>query len=145
MTLGYTGGVPSSGYVEIDHTADWAMLVHGVDLADLLQQAAAGMLALAGALPVPDASVRTRTLRLQAADRETLLVRWLEEVLFLLESHSLLPSRIQLEIRPELKLEARLELSPVGRLSRAIKAVTFHGLRVIDTSEGLEATLVFDV
>jgi len=145
MTLGYTGSVPSSGYVEIDHTADWALRVHGVDLADLLQQAAAGMLALAGAVPVPDAGTQTRTLQLQAADRETLLVRWLEEVLFLLEGHSLLPSRIQLEITPGLELDAHLELSPVGRLSRAIKAVTFHGLHVIDTSEGLEATLVFDV
>jgi len=145
MTLGYTGGVPASGYVEINHTADWALRVHGVDLADLLQQAAAGMLALAGALPVPDATTQPRTLRLQAADRETLLVRWLEELLFLLENQGLLPGRIQLEVGPGLQLEARLELGPVGRLSRAIKAVTFHGLHVIDTSEGVEATLVFDV
>ena len=145
MTLGYTGGVPSSGYVEIDHTADWALRVHGMDLADLLQQAAAGMLALVGALPVPDATAQTRTLRLQAADRETLLVRWLEEVLFLVESQGLLPNRIHLEVGPGLQLEARLELGRVGRLVRAIKAVTFHDLHVIDTSDGLEATLVFDV
>ena len=145
MTLGYTGRVPSSGYVEIDHTADWALRVHGVDLADLLQQAAAGMLALAGAVPVLDADTQTLTLQLQAADRETLLVRWLEEVLFLVESRSLLPVHIQMEIDPELHSAARLELAPLARLSRAIKAVTFHGLRVIDTSEGLKATLVFDV
>jgi SHS2 domain-containing protein len=30
-------------------------------------------------------------------------------------------------------------------LTRAIKAITFHGLRVVDTHEGLEAKLVFDV
>lgn len=145
MTLGYTDRVPYSGYVEIDHTADWALRVRGVHLEDLLQQAAAGMLDLAGALPVPGAGTRTRTLLLQAPDRETLLVRWLEEILFLLESQRLLPGRIQLEIGPGLKLMARLELSPVAGLSRAIKAVTFHGLRVTETAEGLEATLVFDV
>ena len=51
MTLGYTPSVTPSGYVELDHTADWALRVQGTDLADLLEQAAAGMLALAGAVP----------------------------------------------------------------------------------------------
>lgn len=145
MTLGYTPTVTPSGFVELDHTADWALRAQGTDLADLLAQAAGGMLSLAGAVPVPGPMSGARTLTLQAADRETLLVRWLEEVLFLVESESLLPREMRLKIEGRFLLTARLGLWTVARLTRAIKAVTFHDLRVADTAEGLEAKLVFDV
>ena len=145
MTLGYTHAVTPSGFVELDHTADWALRAQGTDLADLLAQAAGGMLSLAGAIPASGPTAGARTLTLQAADRETLLVRWLEEVLYLVESESLLPREMRLKIDGRFLLAARLGLSPVAQLTRAIKAVTFHGLRVVDTDEGLEAKLVFDV
>lgn len=143
--MGYTQPVTPSGFVELDHTADWALQAQGTDLADLLAQAAVGMFSLAGAVPLPGPNSGERTLTLQAADRETLLVRWLEEILFLLESESLLPREMRLEVEGRFRLRARIGVAPASRLTRAIKAVTFHDLRVVDTHEGLEAKLVFDV
>lgn len=145
MTLGYTHVVTPSGFVELDHTADWALRAQGTDMADLLAQAAGGMLSLAGAVPLAGPMSGVRTLTLRAADRETLLVRWLEEVLFLIESESLLPREMRLQIEGRFLLTARLGLCPVARLRRAIKAVTFHDLHVVENTEGLEAKLVFDV
>jgi SHS2 domain-containing protein len=143
--LGYTDQVPSSGFVDLDHTADWAIRVYGVDLPDLFGQAAAGMLSLANPSPLPDHPGSHRQVRLQSGDRETLLVRWLEELHFLLEAQGQIPRRIRLRISPDLKLVADLEVGPVETPGRAIKAVTFHGLHVAETADGLEATVVFDV
>lgn len=131
--------------MELDHTADWALRAQGTDLADLLAQAAGGMLSLASAVPMPGPASGVRTLTVQGADRETLLVRWLEEILFLLESESLLPREMRLRINGHFLLTARLGLAPAARPRRAIKAVTFHDLRVVETGQGLQAKLVFDV
>ena len=143
--MGYTDLVPSSGFVDLDHTADWAIRVRGADLPDLFAQAAAGMLSLANPAPLPNRPGLRRQVRLQAADRETLLVRWLEEVHFLLETQGQVPQCIRLRISPDLWLTADLVLGPVESPGRAIKAVTFHTLQVVETTGGLEATIVFDV
>jgi SHS2 domain-containing protein len=145
MTLGYTDHVAPSGFVEIDHTADWALRAHGTDLADLLAQAAGGMLSLAGAVPLPGPPASSRTLTLRSADRESLLVRWLEELLFIVESEGMQPREMRLNVQGRFHLRAVVGLSPTATLTRSIKAVTFHDLRVTDTGDGLEAKLVFDV
>jgi len=144
-TMDYTVRVPSSGFVDLDHTADWAIRVRGADLPDLFAQAAAGMLSLANPSPLPGRSGSHRQVRLQANDRETLLVRWLEELHFMLESQRQVPRHLQLSISPGLELSADLILGPVEAPGRAIKAVTFHALQVLETANGLEATVVFDV
>lgn len=144
-TLGYTGRVTTHGFVDLDHTADWAIRVQGVDLPDLFGQAAAGLLSLADASPLPESPGSRRQIRLHAADRETLLVRWLEELCFLLEVQGQIPRSIRLTISPDLSLVADLEVGPQESPGRAIKAVTFHGLQVAHTANGLEATIVFDV
>jgi SHS2 domain-containing protein len=145
MTLDYTHRVTPSGFVDLDHTADWAIRVLGVDLADLFRQAAAGLLSLADPTPDPDCPSATLQLRLHAADRETLLVRWLEELHFLLETRRLIPRSIQLGISAGLNLVAKLEVGAAAAPGRSIKAVTFHGLRISETTDGIEATVVFDV
>ena len=144
-TMDYTVRVPSSGFVDLDHTADWAIRVRGADLPDLFAQAAAGMLSLANPAPLPNGPGLRRQVRLQAADRETLLVRWLEELHFLLETQGQVPQCIRLSISPGFWLTADLVLAPVESPGHAIKAITFHRLQVAETAGGLEATIVFDV
>lgn len=135
----------TSGYVDLEHTADWAIRVRGVDLADLFRQAAAGLLSLANPTPAPGHASSHVRLRLNAADRESLLVRWLEELHFLLETHQRFPRSIQVSVSPELRLIADLQVGDAASSGRSIKAVTFHGLHVAETPAGLEATIVFDV
>jgi len=103
------------------------------------------MLSLANPSPVPDSPGSQKRIRLQAADRESLLVRWLEELHFLLETGRQAPRWIHLSISGEFQLVADLSVGPVEAPGRAIKAVTFHGLQVAETASGLEATIVFDV
>jgi len=102
------------------------------------------MYALAGAKPSPNLTERRRV-ELSAEDYESLLVVWLQELLYFTESEGLVFSDFQVELLdpPQLKAEAVGEQSE--RLDKVIKAVTYHNLNIRRTPEGYETTIVFDV
>jgi riboflavin kinase/FMN adenylyltransferase len=140
---------------ELDHTADRALHVWGGGLPDLIVGAARGMCSLMGDLEdlVPDV---WRTIRLEARDREALLVEWLNELLFLIEQEGLLfmDFRIQsLSDSPEIeqtgtagaKLTANVggAVAPVTRAH--IKAATFHDLELVEDEAGWSTVITFDV
>ncbi len=131
-------------FEELDHTADWALRIRGGSLPELLINAARGMLSLMGAEPA-QGPARKATLRVHAEDPESLLVSWLEELLFLMESQRVTLGEMHLAETGELHVEAEVELLPLAKMDKEIKAVTYHGLQVRQTPNGLEAEIVFDV
>ena len=131
-------------YEEVDHTADWALLVRGRDMSDLCRVAASAMLAACGARPAKGRRAE-RVLELHAEDREGLLVSWLEEILFSLETRRRVPTRIDVTVSPQLELLAHWTDAPLGEVEKPIKAVTYNDLSVREADGGLEATIVFDV
>jgi riboflavin kinase/FMN adenylyltransferase len=137
-------GAQPDFYEELEHTADWAIRVRGRDLAELFAHAGQAMFAMMGA----DLSAPTRSghaLHLSDLDAEALLVRWLNSLLYLQEMNGELYTRFDVRRATPTEIEATVHGAP-GKPTRAkIKAVTFHDLRIEETSEGLAATLVFDV
>ncbi|HOC44079.1 MAG TPA: archease [Thermoanaerobaculales bacterium] len=131
------------GHRELGHTADWALEVWAPDLATLLAEAAIGMYRLMGVVRA-DGPRQRRRLELEGADRESLLVEFLAELLYLAESEGLAFDVLEL-VAAEGRLEARLEGAPIGSQTKEIKAVTYHKLEVRDTDQGLETCIVFDV
>jgi SHS2 domain-containing protein len=132
-----------AGFREVEHTADWELAVWAPDLAGLLEQAARGMLALAGVV-LADGPRTERRVRIAAADPEGLLVGFLEELLYLGEADGLAFDRFDIQIF-EGAVEARVEGAPIARQVREIKAVTWHNLAVREGPRGLETSLVLDV
>lgn len=132
-----------STFEELEHTADTALRIRGADLAGLFAAAAAGMYHLCGL--EYGAPVRQRRLRLSTADPESLLVEWLEELLYQVEVHARVEQVGLIEISADNRLEAQLAQAPLLRQARQIKAVTFHDLQIHTTANGLETTIVFDV
>lgn len=137
------GGMGGS-YEELDHTADWALRLQGRNMAELCLLGASGMLAACGAR-AGAGTPSERRITLQAGKREILLVRWLQEVLYAVEVHQVLPQRIEVEVPEDLTLSARWLEVPLGGIEKPIKAVTYSGLEVRELNGGLEATIVFDV
>lgn len=129
---------------EIEHTADWAIRVRASDLQSLFELAAEGMVNLIGQAENGASSI-TRPITLQAADLETLLVSWLEELLFILETENLILKRSTVQLLSEVQLLATIELQLAPELWKEIKAVTYHNLDVQQTIEGYEVSIVFDV
>jgi len=132
-----------AGFEELQHTADWELRVWAPNRAELFRQAALGMNALMG-LKLQNEPLHKVELYLSAEDDESLLVGFLNEILFYLEIE-----RIGFEDFP-LKLNgngliAELWGRPIRSIEKPIKAVTFHNLVVQCGEDGLEARLVFDV
>ncbi len=131
----------------IDHTADIRMQIFGKDFGDLLINGAVGMTSLLGS-PTNEGVHDRVIIELEAGDREELLVDWLREILFYYNvrgfcfisalfhglSHTGLRSQVT-----GLVYEAPFEPE------NDIKAVTYHGVEINETIEGLEAKVVFDI
>ena len=138
-----------AGFRELAHTADWELEAWAEDLPGLLEQAARGMLHLAGAR-LQDSPRQTLSLHLTAADPESLLVIFLGELLFRMEQDHLGFRDYELDVHnvadpAGLELNASLQAQPLLSMDKEIKAVTYHRLQVQPTPQGLRTRIVFDV
>jgi SHS2 domain-containing protein len=132
-----------SGFLELAHTADWALKVWGPDLARLLTEAARGMYALME-VEISQEQPVAMPLEMKADDGESLLVSFLSELLYLGEDQGLAFDRFELELQ-DFKLSGVLHGGLVESQRKEIKAVTYHELEIIYTGSSYEATIVFDV
>ena len=133
----------SAGFMEITHTADWALKVWAPDLPGLLVEAARGMYSLMEVRPTAQPHL-TRVLELDAEDAEGLLVAFLGELLFYLEQERLAFDSIKVKM-DQTHLHADLAGVPITAQSKEIKAVTYHNLAIHQTASGLEVTIVLDI
>jgi len=134
-------------YQEVEHTADWALHVWAPSLAELFEDAARGMFHLAGAAPAVARSTAgaRRSIELSAGDAESLLVAWLQELLYLNEMEGVIFDRLNIESLAPTRLKATVWTRPAGRPEKAIKAVTYHNLAIRQADSGYSVNLVFDV
>jgi SHS2 domain-containing protein len=138
--------ITKAGFGEHAHTADWELEVWAPGLSGLLEQAARGMYALSGTQIEGMRAVRE--VEVQAADAESLLVRFLSELLWLEEQDGLAFDTFEMQVTDEpegLRLHARLEGAVIVHLDKEIKAVTYHNLAVRQAGGRLEVNIVFDV
>ena len=131
-----------------DHTADKGMIVRAGRLEELFAGAAVGMFATMYDLDglAPD---RERSVSVTGSDRESLLVAWLQELIFLFEVEDEIYINASIQALTDTSLQALVRgraLGPdVRQIGAAVKAVTYHGLSLRQASDGWEATLLFDV
>ena len=130
------------------HTADVGLRVQSPDLNTLFAEAGRGLLSLIVSNS-DDVELHTSVkFHIEGCDLAYLLVDWLNELLFAFESRRLLLAKFDVSVTPDgLKAEAQGETVDDSRhvLDHEIKAVTYHNLQIIQTDQGLNATVVFDV
>ncbi len=136
-----------AGYEIIEHTADLALRAFAPDLPGLIEQAARGMIDLMFAeVPAPEHEVEVVG---EGACAEDLLVDCLREVVLLIDLDGLAPVTVEVLEAGEGRARCRVGVVSLaaarGELEQAIKAVTYHGIDVRETGEGLEVEVVFDV
>jgi SHS2 domain-containing protein len=131
-----------------DHTADVGIQAYGQTLAELFMHAAQGM----ESLLVPPEQVRTavhREITVEGHDTLSLLIAWLNELIFLFDTEYLLFRDFELSALSETSLTARAFGEPYDstrhELSCGIKAATWHEAAVIDIAEGYSARIIFDL
>lgn len=133
----------NAGYREIPHTADWELQVWAPDLPGLMKKAAEGMYALSGTHLAGEAR-QERTFEVPFADRESALVDFLSELLFISEQDGIGFDRFEIAcVKDHCTVQA--SGAAIVAQTKEIKAVTYHNLQVRETERGLSVNIVFDV
>ena len=133
------------GFEEVEHTADRALRIFGVNLKELMISAAQGMTQLMVGNASKIATEIEKSIELQAVDAESLLVEWLSELAYWAETEMLIFKKFGITDVTATRLQATVLGGKVAELEKHIKAVTYHNLEIIQTPQGLEVTIVFDV
>ena len=132
-------------------TSDLSFLAKGASLEEIFCASAEALLA---ATVESSDSVEDRVRRsvsLSDSEADLLLVRVLNELIFLRDAEGLVLRPVAVHVREdgELRLEADLggeELDPARHVPACeVKAVTLHGLRVVRGPDGWEASVTLDV
>lgn len=131
-------------YQEIDHTADLALRIDGADLDQLFRHAAHALFDQYGEAD-PNAAPHTFPVHLEAPDRETLLVDWLNELLYLAEVHELVLDAFTIRCLTSTSMDGEAQGRPPTHRHKAIKAATFYDLCIATVADGLTVTVTFDV
>jgi len=131
------------GFEEISHTADWSAHVWAPDLPSLFAESARAMNSLAGTVTAKRPRVK-RAFESEGADAESLLVAFLSELIYYQEQENLAFEAFELEVKSK-KLKVEMEGGQIISTDKAIKAVTYHNLKIEKTQRGFETTIVFDV
>src|SRR6266508_1001700 len=142
------------GFEEISHTADWSARVWAEDLPSLFAESARAMNLLAGTVIGRRSRVK-RMFESLGPDAESLLVAFLSELIFYQEQENLAFNVFELEVEEPVltgeavskgqKLKVKMEGAQIASIDKAIKAVTYHNLKIERTNQGYETTIVFDV
>lgn len=131
------------GFEEISHTADWSARVWAQDLPSLFIESAQAMNALSGTVIVKSPRVE-RTVESKGPDAESLLIAFLSELIFYQEQENLGFDTFHVRIDGT-RLKVEMEGAQIASVDKAIKAATYHNLKIEKTNNGLETTIVFDV
>ena len=131
------------GFEEIPHTADWSVRVWAPDLPSLFKEAARAMNSLSGTV-IGDGPRVTRRFETEAPDPESVLVAFLSELLYYQEQEALAFDAFDLRIEAQW-LKVEMEGAQITSSEKAIKAVTYHNLKIEKTDQGVETMIVFDV
>ena len=136
----------------LDHTADVGFELRAPSIEALFEEARRALLMVVFERP-PEEGEAVNTVRLSAPDRETLLVRWLNELSYLIQDTGFVPVGAKIRLREAgdsgHALAARLTgasllLEEYGWQGE-IKSATFHGLEVTNDEDGWHARVILDV
>ena len=132
----------------VEHTADTGIVAYGTDMQEAFANAAYGMFSLMADLRQVKEET-SRYVEAEAGDRESLVVSWLNELLYIFDAERIIFTRFDvLEVtNTRLKADAYGEIvdSSRHRLRSGVKAATYHTLKVAERGDRWTIRVIFDV
>jgi SHS2 domain-containing protein len=137
----------SKDFEILDHTADVGIIAYGADLRQAFANAARGLFSLITELDDVE-EVLHRDIELTASDEESLLVAWLNELVYHFDTESIIFKRFDISQLNNTHLKARGYGEKVDssrhKLKTGVKAATYHMLKV-DKNNGFRVQVLFDI
>ena len=137
-----------SPFTIIDHPADIGIEARGMTLTEAFENVANGLMSII----VERATVAEKKeeyIQVHAADREQLLVRWLNEILYMFDGQHFVPKTFSITEISDTFLKAKIlgdHFSPsTHRTKLDVKAITYHQLSIKNEADGLVVTVFVDI
>jgi len=131
----------------LNHTADVGIIAYGADMNRAFANAAKALFSLITELDDVEEVVH-RDIELTAPDQESLLVGWLNELIYLFDTEQIIFKRFDITQLSQTHLKARSYGHEVDsskhKLKMGVKAATYHMLK-IEKSNGSKVQVLFDV
>jgi SHS2 domain-containing protein len=132
----------------IDHTADIGIIAYGDDIKQLFSNAALALFSLITELgSIKEKS--QRDLEIISEDKDSLLVEWLNELIYLFDAEHILFKRFKIGSLGNNQLKATCygeKFDPSRhRIKIGVKAATYHMLKLDEDSQGYKARVIFDI
>jgi len=135
-------------YILIDHTADIGIDVFGTTIEELFTNAAFALFDIIADLSKVECKAEY-SVKISGIDREQLLVIWLSELLYLHDVKYLLFKDFHITDMNENQLTASVwgEVFNDDKhvIKTEIKAVTYHGLSIVQENHQWKARVIFDL
>jgi SHS2 domain-containing protein len=132
----------------IDHTADIGIISYGIDLKMVFSNAALGLFSLITELAEIKENTQ-REVKISSHDRESLLVEWLNELIYIFDTERIVFTRFEFDTLSEVKLIARCfgnAINPKQQIiKREVKAATYHMLAITKENDRYKAQIIFDI
>ncbi|MBI5191016.1 MAG: archease [Nitrospirae bacterium] len=136
------------GYRKFGTTADVGVVSFGKDMKDAFERQAAGMFSvmteMRGVRPILSFDVEA-----EGGDYESLLVAWLNELLYLRDTKDVLLCRFEINQLDGFRLKAAVcgeAMDEARHVNKSeVKAVTYHMLLVEQTADGVKTRVVYDI
>ncbi|MEN8493745.1 archease [Dehalococcoides sp. THU3] len=136
-----------SGYKLIQHTADTGILAQGANLSDAFAFMASGLFNL-----ITDTSTlkqdKTVSISFDADNYENLLVKWLNELIYIFDTQRLVFCRFEVAVSSAFKLTAICFGQKVTAdipLHHCVKGATYHLLKVKKITGGYKLQVLLDI
>ena len=131
----------------INHTADVGVIAYGADISQAFANAARAMFSLITELDDIQEALH-RDIKVAASDEESLLVEWLNELIYLFDAENIIFKRFDIIQLNATQLRARgygEKVDPARhKLKTGIKATTYHLLKV-NRDDGCRVQVIFDI
>jgi SHS2 domain-containing protein len=131
----------------IDHTADVGIIAYGADMKQAFANVARGLFSLITELDDVEEVIH-RDAELTATDEESLLVEWLNELIYQFDTEGIIFKRFDIIELDNTRLKARGYGEKVDRsrhkLKIGVKAATYHMLKV-ERGDGCKVQVLFDI
>jgi len=131
----------------LNHTADAGIIAYGSNMNEAFANAAKGMFSLITELEDVE-ETEYRDTELTAPDRESLLVEWLNELIYLFDVENILFKKFDITQLSNTHLKAKSYGAKVDssrhKLKTGVKAATYHMLK-IDKDDGIRIQVLFDI
>jgi SHS2 domain-containing protein len=129
----------------LEHKADLKIRAFGKTKEELFENAMVGMFKAAKYETTKQLTTKRQKIKISSPDLPSLLVDFLSEVLYLVETKKLVFEKVEFKKFTENEIEANLIGKPLKRIVVHIKGVTYHDLDIRQEKGKWQATVLFDI